>query len=214
VARTKSHPGNIEQRKNYLRIRLCVAGEYHYFNVPRTGRDRRRAEKKASEEYDRLQRPYERGISGEVRFSDLLRQFEAEELPTNMPRGGGGRRPRGRKPKRRARDSNPEVLSDAGFQDRCISRSANPPRPTTANTCGATAQLTGTETGQVPRSSGLREPSRSSVSTRTTAAGSSGTGPRHRPSKAVMPGEPGQLHYRARPRAGSSPPASDRQRGR
>jgi hypothetical protein len=29
--------------------------------------------------------------------------------------------------KRRARDSNPQVLSDAGFQDRCISHSASPP---------------------------------------------------------------------------------------
>jgi serine-type D-Ala-D-Ala carboxypeptidase len=29
---------------------------------------------------------------------------------------------------RRARDSNPEVLADAGFQDRCNSHSANPPR--------------------------------------------------------------------------------------
>jgi hypothetical protein len=28
---------------------------------------------------------------------------------------------------RRAGDSNPDVLADAGFQDRCISRSANPP---------------------------------------------------------------------------------------
>jgi hypothetical protein len=30
---------------------------------------------------------------------------------------------------RRARDSNPQVLADAGFQDRCISHSASPPRP-------------------------------------------------------------------------------------
>ena len=31
-------------------------------------------------------------------------------------------------PERRARDSNPDVLADAGFQDRCNSHSANPPR--------------------------------------------------------------------------------------
>ncbi len=29
---------------------------------------------------------------------------------------------------RRARDSNPQVRKDAGFQDRCISRSASPPK--------------------------------------------------------------------------------------
>ena len=35
---------------------------------------------------------------------------------------------------RRAWDSNPEVLSDAGFQDRCNSRSANPPTYLAATT--------------------------------------------------------------------------------
>jgi len=84
--RTRTYPGHLERRGNGFRITLCVAGEHRRFTV-RT-RDRREAEQFARVTQAELRAEADRrhaGLPGSVRVSQLVAQFEHEELQKLAP---------------------------------------------------------------------------------------------------------------------------------
>src|SRR5437899_293318 len=80
------YPGSIEQHRQRLRVRLCVAGRRYRFTLATT--DRHEAERFARTKYAELERRHRRqddGYPGPLRVSELLAKFEGEEMPTKSP---------------------------------------------------------------------------------------------------------------------------------
>src|SRR5688572_12175352 len=83
MARTKAHPGSIEDRGDYLRVILYVASKRHAFRLDH--KDRKAAAKFAREKHRELEKQQERvqqGLPGATTFSDLLELYKRDELPT------------------------------------------------------------------------------------------------------------------------------------
>lgn len=81
--RARSGIGNLEKRGSSFRARLSVGGKRHYFTIRTT--DRELAHHAAEKRYRELCKAEELravGLPGELRFSALLAEFEALELPT------------------------------------------------------------------------------------------------------------------------------------
>lgn len=86
MSKKNSYPGSIDRRAGSYRVRLCVGGVYHGFTL-RTG-SRKDAERFAREKHRELERLLERRVHGlpeVIHISELLRQFEQDELPTLAP---------------------------------------------------------------------------------------------------------------------------------
>lgn len=80
------YPGSIEQHRQRLRVRLCVGGRRYRFTLATT--DRSKAEEFARTKHAELERQHRRrgaGYPGPPCVSELLAQFEAEEIPTKSP---------------------------------------------------------------------------------------------------------------------------------
>jgi integrase len=98
MARTKKHPGNLEQRSpGVWRVRLCVGtkvnpagrrvGDYHSYTVHGTKLD---AQNYATNKLAELTHDAEReaeGLPGTPTFSALLDAFERDEMPLLKPGG-------------------------------------------------------------------------------------------------------------------------------
>jgi integrase len=92
MARTKRYPGTIEQRGSSFRVILHIRGEKRRdgkrltFTLP--GTDRKAAEQFAIRKHAELTGHMERrrlGLSGVVRFSELLDRYETEKVPLLAP---------------------------------------------------------------------------------------------------------------------------------
>lgn len=83
------YPGSIERHRSRLRVRLCVGGRRYRFTLATT--KRREAEEFARVKYSELEvlerQRQRRGVSLSEprRVSQLLDEFETEELPTRSP---------------------------------------------------------------------------------------------------------------------------------
>jgi len=78
----KNHPGSIEERAGTFRVRLCVAGERHYFTLdPDEYRTLEDAQAFARSKYDDLRQRNGRGLPGPMRFSELLNRYENAGMP-------------------------------------------------------------------------------------------------------------------------------------
>lgn len=67
------HPGSIEKRGDGYRVRLCVAGERHYFTL--TDRSLEEVKQFAREKDAELRRRNGRGLPGPMPFSELLARY-------------------------------------------------------------------------------------------------------------------------------------------
>lgn len=79
--RTKPYPGSITKRGATWRVRLCVGGVYHSFTVQGTKLE---AQNFATTKHAELAGDRGRkkaGLPGPVRFSELVAEFKAYELP-------------------------------------------------------------------------------------------------------------------------------------
>ncbi len=82
----RRYPGSIERHRSRLRVRLCVGGRRYRFTLATS--DRREAEQFARTKYAELERQFGRrrdGFPGPVLVSELLAQFEVEEMATKAP---------------------------------------------------------------------------------------------------------------------------------
>lgn len=82
MAKTKRHPGTIEERGDSLRVILYAGGERHTFTLPTT--DRRDAVEFAHKKHTELQQAVgrvRRGLPGRIPLSALFEKFEGERLP-------------------------------------------------------------------------------------------------------------------------------------
>ena len=87
-----THPGSIRRHGRGFEVRLCVAGRRHSYTV--RCEDRREAQQWAKQKEAELARQAERSGPERltpVRMSELLDQFERDELPAKAP-GTIGRR--------------------------------------------------------------------------------------------------------------------------
>lgn len=83
MAKSKNHPGSIDERSGSYRLRLCVAGERHTY----TFKDATRAEVEefAEKKEEKLRERAKRkalGLPVGVTVSELLDRYKREELPT------------------------------------------------------------------------------------------------------------------------------------
>src|SRR5438105_783190 len=79
-------PGSIRRHGRGFEVRLCVAGRRHSYTVRRE--DRREAQQWAKQKEAELERQAERAGPERltpVRMSELLHQFERDELPAKAP---------------------------------------------------------------------------------------------------------------------------------
>lgn len=82
MAAKKTYPGNIKQRGDAWRIRLCVGGKYFSFTCNGTKVE---AQNLATRKYAELNADNMRrkaGLPGPIRFSALIAEFQELELPT------------------------------------------------------------------------------------------------------------------------------------
>src|SRR2546426_1090527 len=83
MAKTKRYPGCIERRADGYRVRLCVGGTYHRYQVATD--DRREAEQWARNQLAELTHQVERerlGLPGAMTCAQLFAAFRREALPT------------------------------------------------------------------------------------------------------------------------------------
>ena len=77
------HPGSIEKRAGSYRIRLCVAGERHYFTL--AGVTKEEAEDFCWTKYEELRRKNGKGLPGPMPFSELLARYRESDLVELSP---------------------------------------------------------------------------------------------------------------------------------